>query len=90
MHFYFYMCRIAQYVTIYCNMLQCCATKNNAGIAGFFRADDAVPHDLSGGEAGRARGEFTGIVYEVPTNGNTHTIGIILLCAVVEDYPGVG
>ena len=37
-----------------------------------------------------ACGEFVAVVDEVPTTNNAHTIGIIFLCTVVDDYPGIG
>ncbi len=40
-------------------------------------ADDAIPHYLGRYHVGRTCGELVGVVDEVATNGNAHTVRIV-------------
>ena len=60
-----------------------------ANISGIVSTDDAVPHDFGCGQVGRAGCYFTGVVNDVTSNVNVHSIWIIFLFTVVKNYPGI-
>ena len=62
-----------------------CTTK-----LGAWCADNAIPHDLGRYHVGRACGEFIGVIDEVATNGYSHTVRVVLLRAMFNDYLRVG
>jgi hypothetical protein len=62
-----------------------CTTK-----LGAWCADNAIPHDLGRYHVGCACGEFIGVIDEVATNGYSHTVRVVLLWAMIDDYSRVG
>ncbi len=53
-------------------------------------ADDTIPHYLGRYHVGCVCGELVGVVDEVATNGNAHTVRIVFLWAMIDDNACVG
>ena len=58
-------------------------------IARAWCGDDAVPHDFAGSEVGGSGGEFVGVVDQVATCGDSDSVGVGLLWAVVDNDVGI-
>ncbi len=52
-------------------------------------ADHAVPQEFGGCDVGCSRGEFSGLINEIPTCRDPNMVGIFVLGVVADDYPCV-
>ena len=52
-------------------------------------ADHAVTQEFGSRDVGCSRGDFTGVINEIPTCRDPNTVGIFLLGVVVDSYPRV-
>merc|ERR1711966_272118 len=59
-------------------------------VLSLWRTNHAVPQEFGCGEVCCAGGEFIRIIYQISAHRDPHSVWVILLGAIVYDYPRVG